>query len=377
MPPLNSQRHMTTGRKRRRGKRIPETTKVRSVEGQIRKALAKVYGDVDPKRVQIEGCSRTDKGVHGRSMIALFYCLAKEAAMELEARRNNFVQTTGEGENVSPENEVTAYNCIPGKRTPHPVSPTDDTFFEYLPFNGDIDKLMFVFNRMLPPDVRVSNIAPTPEKADGERPFHPTLDAREKTYKYTFSIGHVHDPMRWRHVWHVDIFGRKFDVEAASKCADLFVGRHDFIAFRGAFRGSERGRVQENTICNLSAVKIEREVEDTIDCVGDSPLENIVVGGNFEEATQNGPLTTYTVTVTGDRFLYKMVRFLVGSIVAVGLAKLPIKAVENALKQGAWVEDDLSKGKRNGKKDVICAPSHGLVLDDVKFEQGIVFDWMV
>mmetsp|Transcript_33900 Transcript_33900/g.73488 ORF Transcript_33900/g.73488 Transcript_33900/m.73488 type:complete len:510 (-) Transcript_33900:15-1544(-) len=373
LPPLNSQRRAESGRKRRRGKRIPGITQVRSVEGQIRKALAKVYGDVDPKRIQIEGCSRTDKGVHGKSMIALLYCLTKEAARELEAQRNSD-EANNEDSIVSEKAAPAPSECIPGKRIPHPSSPSDDSSFEYLPFNGNIDKLMFVLNRMLPPDVRVINVSPMPQKPAEEIPFHPTLDAREKTYKYTFSIGHIHDPMRWRHVWHVDTYGKPFDFDRAGECAKLFAGSHNFTAFRGAFRGSERGRVQQNTICNLSGVHFEREVEDTVDCVGDSPVDGVFVGGNFDEATENGlePLTTYTVTIVGDRFLYKMVRFLVGSIVAVGLGKLPIEAVEDALRKGVWEEDG---GK--GKKDVICAPSHGLVLDDVKFEEGIEFDWRV
>lgn len=29
-------------------------------------------------------------------------------------------------------------------------------------------------------------------------PFHPSLHTMFKTYQYTFSIGTIHDPMRWR-----------------------------------------------------------------------------------------------------------------------------------------------------------------------------------
>ena len=394
LPPIHGQRqnqpHMA-GRKRRRGKRIPGlgTTQVRSVEGVIAQALAKVYGDVDVKRIQIEGCSRTDKGVHGQSMVALFYCLTEEAAQKAVEERRQQQQQQQQNDAVSKENHDADAdadansttgtkinsNGIPGKRLPHPAFPTDDSSFQRLPFNGDIDKLMFVLNRMLPPDVRISNIAPTPTKSTDELPFHPTLDARGKTYRYTLSMGHVHDPMRWRHVWHVDTYGKKFDIEKARQCASLFEGRHDFAAFRGAFRGNERKRVQSDTICNLSRCCIEQEVDDVVDCLGDSPLADVVVGGNYEEATENGlePLTTYTVTVTGDRFLYKQVRFLVGSIVSVGLGKTSLDVIRNALQNGIWAEE--SNGK--GKKDILCAPSHGLCLTDVQFDDGIAFDWVV
>ena len=249
---------------------------MRSVEGVIAQSLAKVYGDVDIKRIQIEGCSRTDKGVHGQSMVALVYCLTEEAAqkaMEERQQQNDISIVSKESHGADADADRTTEtrtrintSGIPGKRLPHPASPTDDSSFQRLPFNGDIDKLMFVMNRMLPPDVRISNIAPTPTKSSDALPFHPTLDARGKTYRYTLSIGHVHDPMRWRHVWHVDTYGKRFDTEKARQCAALFEGRHDFAAFRGAFRGSERKRVQSDTICNLSRCCIEREMDDVGSC---------------------------------------------------------------------------------------------------------------
>lgn len=184
--------------------------------------------------------------------------------------------------------------------------------------------------------------------------------------------------MRWRHVWHVDTYGKRFDTEKARQCAALFEGRHDFAAFRGAFRGSERKRVQSDTICNLSRCCIEREMDDVVDCLGDSPLADVIVGGNNEEAAENGlePLTTYTVTVTGDRFLYKQVRFLVGSIVSVGLGKSSLDVVKNALQNGTW-EEEGPEFNGKGKNNVLCAPSHGLCLTDVQFDDGIDFDWVV
>ena len=391
--PIHGQRlnqpHMT-GRKRRRGKRIPGlgTTQVRSVEGVIATALAKVYGDVDIKQIQIEGCSRTDKGVHGQSMVALFYCLTEEAARKVAEERERQKgeadqQQQEQGVAIETETETVARsktnsNGIPGKRIPHPVSPTDDSSFQRLPFDGDVDKLMFVLNRMLPPDARISNIAPTPAKSSDELPFHPTLDAREKTYRYTLSMGHVHDPMRWRHVWHVDTYGKGFDIEMASQCAALFVGRHDFAAFRGAFRGSERKRVQSNTACILSRCSIEQEVDDVVDCLGDSPLADVCVGGNSDEATENGlePLSTYTVTITGNRFLYKQVRFMVGNIVNVGLGNISLGFVRSALESGGWEEEEGSADGK-GKQKILCAPSHGLCLTDVQFGHGIEFEWRV
>ena len=48
---------------------------VRSVQGVLRGHLAKIYGNLDPQQIVVEGCSRTDKGVHARSMMAMIYGL--------------------------------------------------------------------------------------------------------------------------------------------------------------------------------------------------------------------------------------------------------------------------------------------------------------
>jgi tRNA U38,U39,U40 pseudouridine synthase TruA len=122
-------------------------------------------------------------------------------------------------------------------------------------------------------------------------------------------------------------------------------------------------------------------VDDVVDCIGDSPLADVLVGGNSDEATENGlePLSTYTVTVTGNRFLYKQVRFMVGSIVSVGLGNISLGYVRSALESERWEEEVGSadgKGKQKMQK-ILCAPSHGLCLTDVQFGHGIEFEWRV
>lgn len=359
LPPLLSERKGSRGRRRRRGSRIPGITKVRSVEGQIRQFLAKLYGNVDPKLVQVEGCSRTDKGVHARGMIALFYCLSDE-----------FVGSQSKSEGIvhSLDSRSTP---VPGKKTPHPASRSDASSFVPLPCGGDVDKIMFCLNRMLPPDVRVNSISPTPLKRKGSTPFHPTLDAILKTYRYTFSIGHVHDPMRWRHVWHIENVD-DFDIKSARELAEILVGKHDFVAFRGAFRGSDRGRVQD-TVCTLSDVIVELEGDDTIDSVEPLGMDGFEVGGRTDSARERGfqPLKTFTVTISGDRFLYKMVRFLVGAIVSAGLGNVSLSDVHRALDTGCW-----NDATADSKQQRVCAPSHGLVLTTVRYPDELNFQWV-
>jgi len=310
-------------RRRKRQSKSQKSGYVRSVEGVFQKLLAKLYGDVDPSRVVVEGCSRTDKGVHAQSMIAQIYCLSSTAN--------------------STANEC---NNIPGKKLPHPKSSWDySSTFEVIPM--DLPKLMYVLNRMLPHDAKVLGVAPVPELSNGV--FHPSIHAQAKTYQYKFSVGEMHDPTQWRTTWHLE-YESRFSAEKARRvCQELLLGMHDFAAFRGAPRGSDDKRRQEkeSTICTLSRVDID-------ECVDTRTFPGI-------------SLSTFTVTVTGDRFLYKMMRFLVGTLVAVGTDKLTFGDVKLALGSGSWEGGE-------GRKQFTCAPPHGLILKDVVYKEPI--EWV-
>jgi tRNA pseudouridine38-40 synthase len=306
---------VNTGRKRRRrALKAAGGGAVRSVQGVVQSNLAKIYGNVDPERIVVEGCSRTDKGVHARSMIAQIYCLSDE---------KDYSQ---------------ADSPIPGKRLPHPRHATDDTFFEPVPMT--LSKLSFCLNRMLPADIRVLAIAPTPDvpSSGSDLPFHPTLSSTSKTYCYTLSTGPFHDPTQYRRVWHTRD-GLCLD-NIREACA-VFQGRHEFASFQGAARGSDdkRKRLHQNSVCHLSHVSVTHT---------SSWLQT----------------DTYTVTVTGDRFLYKMVRFLVGALVAVGRNQLTTDDIVHVLESG-----------NRGNVTWECAPSHGLMLHDVHYDDHI--DWLI
>jgi tRNA pseudouridine38-40 synthase len=285
---------------------------VRSIQGILSQKIARLFGDVDPARVVVEGTSRTDKGVHAKKMVAQVYCLSEKW-------------------------ESDPVLSIPGKRLPHPMNSTDDKSF--VPFPMDPAKLMFVLNRMMPDDISIRGISRSP--CQHGRPFHPTLDSVSKTYQYTFSIGNLHDPTQWRRTWHI---GPSCDVVEIAATCKLLEGTHDFCAFRGAPRGKEDRRRQEteNTVCTLTSVAIHQVNEL-------SPIPD---------------LRTFRITVTGGRFLYKMVRFLVGAVIEVGQGKLALYDVQQAMETGSFVPN----------KKPQCAPAHGLTLMDVEFAQEI--DWI-
>jgi tRNA pseudouridine38-40 synthase len=257
---------------------------VRSVQGVLQQNLAKLYGNVPLDRVVVDGCSRTDKGVHAQGMVAQIYCL-------------------------------------------------DDN----RPLPMDLPKLMYTLNRMFPWDVRVTKAAYAPES------FHPSLSSTSKTYQYRISHGALQDPTQWRSVWHVPRSNTALDLEQMREAARHFVGSHDFGAFRGAPRGKsdKEKRLRQSTICKIANASVERE-----------------------ETTSWSHAHAYLITIRGDRFLYKMVRFLVGSIVGVATDQLQVHDLERALQTGS-----------RGNIQIECAPAHGLVLKEVEYDMDMDIDW--
>eukprot|EP00980_Cylindrotheca_fusiformis_P028978 scaffold22681_cov146-Cylindrotheca_fusiformis.AAC.10 len=325
-------------RRRRRGAmgQTPRNSGfVRSVEGVLRDNLAKIYGNVDPKRIIVEGCSRTDRGVHAQGMVAQIYCLTEEAFQELGS---------DEIESV-----------IPGKRIPHPTSAVDTTYFEPMPMGGSLSRLAFALNRMRPPDIQVTGIAPTPSNMNSNLPFHASKSSRSKTYEYRISVGDFQDPTMRRLAWYVP--DTSLNIEMINIACSMVEGTHDFTAFQGSPRGGGERKRREakarSTVCTLFKVYMIKE---------DPPINEVYFPGLKVE--------TYKIVIVGDRFLYKMNRFIVGSLVALGRGVLELGDLQRALTNGNWN----IPGQEDSRKQFTCAPPHGLVLKSIDYND-MPIDW--
>jgi tRNA pseudouridine38-40 synthase len=124
--------------------------------------------------------------------------------------------------------------------------------------------------------------------------FHARFDSVGKTYIY-----------RIRNVKEMDIFQRNYcyqitdplDVAAMQKAASYIEGTHDFACFQAA-GGEER----ETTVRTVFQLKVER------------------VGSEVY------------IIITGDGFLYNMVRIITGTLVEVGLGKRAPESVADTIK---------------------------------------------
>ena len=168
-----------------------------------------------------------------------------------------------------------------------------------------VERLKLAFNHFLPDDILVLSI----EEVKPE--FHARHSALGKTYAYR--IVRRKSPLRRRHAWE---FWFKLDVERLRKAAPLFVGRKDFQPF-----------------CQ------------TRDANGFCTVESVLTEAAGDEVT---------VTVRGDRFLYKMVRRIVGALVACGSGRLTQKDIRAALAGRSFPSFQ-------------TAPARGLLLDSVEY----------
>jgi tRNA pseudouridine38-40 synthase len=148
---------------------------------------------------------------------------------------------------------------------------------------GDLARSL---NGLLPRDVRVVDAC---RAAEG---FHARRSAVSKVYRYVLDTGPVQLPTRRRTAGHVPC---ELDPERVRTVASLYLGRHDFASLASA-GGS---------------------VKTTIRCVARS------------EARFDARLLVYEVEADG--FLRRMVRSMVGGLVAAGRGTVTVEDLEAAL----------------------------------------------
>jgi tRNA pseudouridine38-40 synthase len=168
-----------------------------------------------------------------------------------------------------------------------------------------LERLKLAFNHFLPDDILVTSI----EEAKPE--FHARHSALGKTYVYR--IVRRKSPLRRRHAWE---YWFKLDIEKMRAAARLFEGARDFRAFCQT--------QDENGICRVRHVRVASSNDEVL------------------------------VTVEGDRFLYKMVRRIVGALVACGSGRLTQKDIRAALAGRPF-------------QPFPTAPAHGLQLGSVEY----------
>lgn len=171
---------------------------------------------------------------------------------------------------------------------------------------------VLALNQQLPRDIRVSYAA------RASLDFDPRIAPLFKRYCYRLFNAQAEDPFVSRTSWRV---GQTLDLTKMREEAQHLLGEHDFRAFRSS------DDIRSNTVRNIHAIELFR---DTID-----PRQ-------------------ISITVTGNRFMYNMVRIIVGTLVDVGRGRLAQQSTLLALESGQ--RTDLG----------MTAPARGLMLEHVE-----------
>lgn len=172
------------------------------------------------------------------------------------------------------------------------------------------EKVKYALNSLLPDDIVALESVEVPAS------FHARFSAVSKSYRYTIYNGRMPSPFLRLYSYHVP---RPLDVEAMQAGARHLVGRHDFSAFRAL------GTPVKTTVRTLLEAGVTRE--------GDLVFVDLKAEG----------------------FLYHMARMITGTLIRVGLGKIPPEEVAVILAG----RDSLKAGP--------TVPARGLCLEKVEY----------
>ncbi len=175
------------------------------------------------------------------------------------------------------------------------------------------ERLALAINSRLPEDVLVTSCRPAHES------FHPMRHCIAKGYRYTVFASPDRPLWNRRYVHHVYV---PLDASAMTDAARELVGEHDFAAFAAAGHG------RASTIRTVHDCAVRSLDEHTI-----------------------------AIDVSGDGFLYNMVRIIAGTLVEVGKGRMTSAEVAAALE---------SRDRRNAGPTL---PPEGLRLEWIRYPQ--------
>ena len=173
------------------------------------------------------------------------------------------------------------------------------------------ERIAYALNQRLPDDIVVVSSEEVP--AD----WHPRYCNCTKTYEYHILNAQIPDPNRRLNRYFVSY---KLDLDKMREAAGYIIGEHDFASF-----------------CN-----VRTNVEDTVRTVYTLDIEK-----KDDEIT---------IRITGNGFLYNMVRIIVGTLLRVGRGFYTPEQVKEILEA------------KNRKAAGVTAPPHGLMLVKIDYE---------
>lgn len=176
----------------------------------------------------------------------------------------------------------------------------------------DTSKIPYALNSKLPNSIVIKSAEEVDER------FHSRYNCKGKTYKYVINNNEFPSALNRYREFHIS---DKLDLKAMKKALKYFEGEHDFAGFK-----SSGGSPKKTTVRTIKKATLDISEDNRI-----------------------------TITLTGDGFLYNMVRIICGTIVDVGLGKIDANNIPSIIE---------SKDRKMAGKTL---PPHGLYLVQVYY----------
>lgn len=263
----------------------------------VQAVVERAVREIVREPVAVRGASRTDSGVHARGQVAAFSCSGDTP--DDHAERAAEKDTDGEG-----------------------------TRGGGWPIARGTDRLLRALNGRLPEDVLAVG-------ADVVRDdFDPIGHCVSKGYAYRLHVSPTRPLWERRYVQQV---WQTVDVERMNEAAERIIGEHDFAAFAAAGHG------RMSTVREVHRCEVKQELQ----------------AGAPEKTSGKwpGPLR---VEVSGNGFLYNMVRIITGTLVEVG--------------RGRMSADDVARALESGDRRLAgpTMPAQGLCLEWIRYQDETV-----
>ncbi len=144
---------------------------------------------------------------------------------------------------------------------------------------------IYHINEILPNDISVDNLRIVPKS------FHAQKSAKSRYYRYELIN------RRYKQAFDGDILRVKYelDVERMQTALNFLIGEHDFSSFKSS------GTLNPSKVCTITKAEVEKQ--------GDRVFIHLV----------------------GNRFLYNMVRTIVGTLLEIEGHKLPVEHMKEVL----------------------------------------------
>lgn len=147
-------------------------------------------------------------------------------------------------------------------------------------------EIMEYLNRYLPEDIALISLEEAPER------FHSRLNARGKIYTYWIETAPRSPVFQRKYIYGL---GKRLNLQNMEKAAELLLGTYDFKSF------CSNKNMKKSTVRTLKSISFQQH------------------GSQIE------------VQVSGDGFLYNMVRILMGTLIEVGLGKRSPESMREVL----------------------------------------------